>query len=142
MAMSSEPERYPIESKIVPLVYALFTSRLCVPCWSCEGHPASNVNGEEKYPAVWFYSRSLMYPRLISEYLDDMLFKKKIAHPWRIRVLSWAQGLDTRFCIEPKVGSGQDARLSDLQAEIPVIAESLAADLKSRAATYLKCGIA
>ncbi|MCZ6862069.1 MAG: hypothetical protein O7I42_17635 [Alphaproteobacteria bacterium] len=36
--MSSEPEEFPIESAIVPLVYAFHSLRLTPPCWSCEGH--------------------------------------------------------------------------------------------------------
>ncbi len=37
------------------------------PFWSCEGHigPAGKVT---RLPRVWFYARSVLYPRLITEY--------------------------------------------------------------------------
>jgi hypothetical protein len=37
-ALSSQPSAYPIESGIVPLVYAFARTGLLHSCWSCEGH--------------------------------------------------------------------------------------------------------
>ena len=75
--MSSEGERYPVEEKIRPLVYSFYTLRVCMPCWSCEGHYKSNGFEVSKVPKVWFYSRSLLYPRLISEHLSLLKSHKK-----------------------------------------------------------------
>ena len=36
--MSSDPDKYPIESGVVSLAYAFYTMRVMMPCWSCEGH--------------------------------------------------------------------------------------------------------
>lgn len=136
--MSSEPDRYPIEEKIVPLVYAFNTARVTPPCWSCEGH-VNETDGEiQKYPRVWFYSRSVLYPRLVAEHVDSLLFKKSIAHAWCVRVLSWANSLDTRFCIEPSLSPNEKASLPALQKEVNVIAETLNAGIREKASVYLR----
>jgi hypothetical protein len=44
--LSSDPEKFPIEAGILPLVYAFNCLGACAPVWSCEGHigPAGKVN--------------------------------------------------------------------------------------------------
>ena len=61
------PGKVRIEAGILPLVYAVNCLSACHPFWSCEGHigPAGKVN---RMPRVWFYARSVLYPRLITEY--------------------------------------------------------------------------
>jgi len=137
--MSSEPDRYPIEQKIVPLVYAMYTTGVCPPCWSCEGHMSQN--GEEiiKIPRVWFYARSTLYPRLIVEHTEALKFKKKINNSWTVKVLSWGTGLDTRFSLEPDVDiNSGNLNLVTLQREAAIIAASLSDGIKSGALQYLK----
>ena len=136
--MSSEPDRYPIEEKIVPLVYAFNTVRVTPPCWSCEGHLNESDGEIHKFPRVWFYSRSVLYPRLVAEHVDGLLFKKSIAHAWCVRVLSWASSLDTRFCIEPSLSLDEKPSLSELQNEVKVIAETLNAGIREKASVYLR----
>lgn len=135
--MSSDPERYPIEPKIVPLVYAMHASRVCPPCWSCEGHWAEDRETVIKLPRVWFYAHSAMYPRLIAEYLDDLTFQKKLVNPWTVRVLSWSSGLSTRFSIEPGMLPGIGVNLTQLQHEAKTIAENLNQVLRVKARNYL-----
>ena len=48
--LSSDPERYPIEPGIVPLVFALRGLRVFEPCWSCEGHDATACDLEGAIP--------------------------------------------------------------------------------------------
>ena len=44
--MSSDPDDHPVESGIVPLVYAFYSLRLTPPCWSCEGpYTGEPMNG-------------------------------------------------------------------------------------------------
>lgn len=136
--MSSEPERYPIENEIVSIVYALYTTRVCAPCWSCGGHAPETENQNPKLPRVWFYARSIVYPRLLAEYLDDLTFRKVITQAWCIRVLSWGSGLDTRFCLEPVLEPGDTVCLDTVQKEAQSIGASLHEGMRHRAEVMLK----
>jgi len=123
--MSSEPDRYPIEPNIVPLVYAFYDSHIYDPCWSCEGHLDGTGDHLQKIPRVWFYASSMVYPRLLVEYLDDLLFKKKIRHPWGVRILSWSDTSEARFSLEPVSPDQRSITLNELHDDILVIAGSL-----------------
>lgn len=136
--MSSEPERYPIESKIVPLVFEMFATGVTTPCWSCEGHTTEDGATILKIPRVWFYSSSTLYPRLVAEHADDLLFQKKIQNSWRVQVLGWANSLETRFSLEPIVETKKGSNLRVLQHEAAVIAESFAERLRHFAGLCLR----
>jgi len=136
--LSSDGHRYPIENKILPLVFELNTLRVCQPCWSCEGH-SSNENEVKKIPRVWFYSRSLIYPRLISDYLQGLLFEKKIHYPWHICVtFSPVENIDTSFSIEPNLNFINHPQLNHLQNDVNTIANSLVNSIKRAAENHLK----
>ena len=136
--MSSEPDRYPIEPRIIPLVYALHASRVCPPCWSCEGHLTADGSTLAKFPRVWFYSGSVLYPRFVAEHIDDLTFRKKLKNMWTVRVLSWGTGPWSRFSIEPISDSAAPTDLRRLQYEADIIAEGLNVALRQKATDYLR----
>ena len=135
--MSSDGERYPIEENIVPLVYEFNCLRVCPPCWSCEGH-VDNSGTLKKIPRVWFYSRSLFYPRMISEYLTSLQFRKKIKYPWHIVVTYTPDdSLETTFSIEPRIENIDKASLNDLQQDALTISDNLLQSLQYMAKAYI-----
>ena len=127
--MSSEPNDYPIEAGIVPLVYALNCLRLTQPCWSCEGH--NNKAGEiEKLPRVWFYAHSTIYPDLISDLLFDLDIAGRLSLAWHVCVVRWSDGPDAAFSIEPKIRSTSEPELMGLRCDVRIIADSLRTDMR------------
>ncbi|MFT5088895.1 MAG: hypothetical protein ACI906_000658 [Candidatus Latescibacterota bacterium] len=136
--MSSDPGRYPIEDKIMPLVYEFYGLRICDPCWSCEGHCSSN--GELiKIPQAWFYTRSMLYPRLISEHLEHLIIKKLLAYPWHIRITySSVLNFDTAFSIEPQLNQLDEVQLELLQKDVAVIADNFNEAMRARARRYME----
>ena len=136
--MSSDPDRYPIEERIVPLVYEFYGLRICEPCWSCEGHGSSD-GALIKIPQVWFYTRSMLYPRLISEYLEDLLFKKLLAYPWHICITySSTVNVDTAFSIEPQLNLVKEVQLERLQKDVAVIAADFIEAIRARAKRHME----
>jgi hypothetical protein len=133
--MSSEPEKFPIEEAIAPLVYALYTLRLLTPCWSCEGHL-----GEDgkigKLPKVWFYCDSDFYPRMIAQVIGNLQAHHKIGYSWMVRVLPFSQStFSTTYSIE----AGQsDAPLASLQKDVVVIGQQIRQQMLRLAHDYLK----
>lgn len=138
MLMSSEPEQYPIENNIVPLVYAFYTSRVCIPCWSCEGHMTRDGAGMVRAPQVWFYSRSSLYARFVAEHIEKLQVSRKLSNSWTVRVLAWGAGVDCRFALLPELEPGVKTDLHSLQRQARVIAETLVLSLKERARACLK----
>ena len=127
--LSSDPDEHPIEADIVPLVYALYSLRMTPPCWSCEGH--YNRQGElDKLPRVWFYARSLAIPNLLAELLAEPRIAGKLSLPWHVCLVSWSEGIDVTFSVEPKVNPTDDPQLNLLRRDVRTIAESLEADMK------------
>ena len=125
--LSSEPDRYPIEPNTVPLVYALSALQVVPSCWSCEGHltPAGDLI---RLPQVWFYSASTLYAELISEHIDDLEFKRKLAHAWQVAVCPHTEGGTTIFAIKPDRLNEKDVhekQLPALQQDLRTIAEHL-----------------
>ncbi len=134
--MSSDGERYPIEPRIVALVFGFNCLRICPPFWSCEGHqyPDGTI---QRVPQVWFYTRSLVYPRLIGDWLVRLRFRQRIANPWHICV-SYAEGsLDTGFSIEPDLKMIPCLSLPAFQQDVAVIADALVPELRALAREYL-----
>ena len=131
--LSSDPKRYPLEEKIIPLVFAFCSLRVCQPYWSCEGH-CSSTGEVSKIPRVWFYSRSLIYARLIDDYLSFLHFKKQISCPWHLCLTysSWAH-VDTAFSIQPDLTFLKEPKLRSLQMDANVIASGLVAKVTSSA---------
>ena len=124
-ALSSEPERYPIEQGILPLVYSLSTLRVCPPCWSCEGHSRHKGQELHRIPTVWFYSRSLIYPKLIADYLVELKGLRHLHVDWHVSISYSADALDTTFAIEPRLVLNEAPELADLREDIATIAADL-----------------
>lgn len=133
--MSSDGERFPIEAKIAPLVYAFSKLRECPPCWSCEGHDGGGIR-PNRLPRVIFYARSSLYPALISEAVASLLFQKKLSGPWEVTVTPVGNMLDPTYTLQPNMADIQDVQLDRLQADIMVIAENLEAGVATAARTY------
>ncbi len=69
--MSCDPDHHPIEPAVLPLVFAMKRQGTFQPCWSCEGH--LGLDGTLwKIPRIWFYARSLVAARLLTEGLGDL----------------------------------------------------------------------
>lgn len=134
--MSSEGSRYPVEPKMVALVFGFNCLRVCPPFWSCEGHPAPD-GSLQRVPQVWFYTRSLVYPRLMGDWLARLYFKKRIANPWHICVSYSESSLDTGFSIEPDLKGISQMSLEQLHQDVAVIADALVPELRELAREYL-----
>ncbi|HIF51969.1 MAG TPA: hypothetical protein EYQ42_10680 [Thiotrichaceae bacterium] len=125
--LSSDPDLYPIESNVVPLVYAMSVLRVAEPCWSCEGH-LKNDNELLRPPQVWFYSDSTVYPELISEYLHDLCFIKETSCLWTVMLCQHTASHATTFSIKPEISEEVKITskiLRQLQNDLHVISYSL-----------------
>lgn len=133
--MSNKPDQYPIEGGIVPLVYVLYSMRLIIPCWSCEGHV--DTRGDIcKLPKVWFYAKSPFFPKLIAQAINDMQAKKKIDHSWGVRVLPFSQSLySTTYSLE---ASSTQVPLPKLRNDIVWMGRELRHDLILLAQNYIR----
>lgn len=131
--LSSDPERFPVEPEIVPLVYALTTLRVLPPCWSCEGHndPTGKLH---KLPRVWFYAHSLAYPGVLAECLSDLKIAGKLSHHWRICIVADGDPAHGTFSLEPQIEANETPKLEDLRADAQVISRELH-DMVLRTAT-------
>ena len=131
--LSSDPEHHPVEAGILPLVFALRCLRVYEPCWSCEGHDDA-AGGLPRLPRVWFYCRSLVYPRLLSELLADLQRAKALKARWQVRLtFSALDNADTAFSIEPQLDPLAAPALRVLQADALTIASELENGIKARA---------
>lgn len=136
--MSSAPEKYPIEAAIQPLVYAFYTLRLTMPCWSCEGH--TNHQGEIfKTPKLWFYSAHEFYPKLVAQYISALKSEHKLDNHWSVRVLPFSQSLfTTTYSLEPLDINAEQTNLLSLQQDIKIIAQDLREGLFKLAKNYIE----
>jgi len=130
-SLSSDPERFPIESGIVPLVYALSDMEIGVPCWSCEGH--EDRDGKlGKLPQVWFYVLDQAYPDLLANFLWQLQFAGHIENRWKVAVVAADNTLDATFAIVPD--SSEDlGGLASLRRDIEVIGRRMYADVAALA---------
>ena len=124
-ALSAEPDRFPIENGIVPLVYEMKRSGLFTPCWSCEGHlrPDGSL---WKLPAVWFYCESMVYVRLLSQGLSKLLAGRRLSAPWQVAItFSDPDNPETTFSLEPSRTADAPLSLPALQRDASAIADAL-----------------
>lgn len=126
-ALSSDPEKFPIEQGIVPLVFALNNMEIGAPCWSCEGHPSLDET-PGKLPQVWFYVRHMVYPDLLARYLWSLHFRELIGNRWKVAVVSTENNIDTTFAIAPDASDGP-LNLAALRRDIRVIGERMSKDI-------------
>ena len=136
-ALSIEPERYPIESKVVPLVFEITASRLMQTCWSCEGHMDHNDN-LWKVPQVSFYSKSPIYPKLVLIHLTRLFQDKKLGYRWHIVLSDFTQTLGLAYSIQPDLNQvAETPRLGLLQQDLQLISEDMHSKLKMIAGELL-----
>jgi len=124
-ALSSDPDRFPIEPGIVPLVFEMKRTGLFSPCWSCEGHlrPDGSL---WKLPAVWFYCGSMVHVRLLSQGLSNLRTAKALSTPWHVVVtFSDPDNPETTFSLEPAEAGSDGRSLPALQRDAGVIARAL-----------------
>lgn len=123
--MSSDPDRYPIEGAIVPLVYAFYTLKSLMPCWSCGGH-INNLGQVIKAPKVWFYSSADFYPKLIAQYVNQLHGEHTIMNNWSVRILPYSQSMFTlTYSLEPLNQNLENMNLDSLHQDIITIAQTL-----------------
>lgn len=135
--MSSDPDKYPIESNIVPIVYALFTMRQMMPCWSCEGH-IDNKGNIIKLPKIWFYSVSEFYPKMVASYLSDLKGKHITKNEWMVSILPFSQSMFTvTYSIEPKVIDIKLLALPSLHKDIILIGQGFRKNILNSALNYV-----
>jgi hypothetical protein len=100
-ALSSDPEKHPVEPAIMPLVYEMVRLGTFRPCWSCEGHLGKD-GALWKVPRVWFYCDSVALPRLLSDGLKDLRHAGSLSTSWQVVVtFSDRDNPDTTFSLEP-----------------------------------------
>lgn len=137
MALSSDPDKHPIEQYVVAIVFELTTLRLIQPCWSCEGH--LNGQGELwKLPQISFYSTSALYPKLILDYLNRLKYQNQLNYPWQINMVDYGQTWSPTYQMEPALNqTREEVKLALLQHDLSKIAEGLAEKIKQEARTML-----
>jgi len=129
-ALSIEPERYPVESKVVPLVYELMSTRVLMTCWSCEGHMGAD-DKLWKLPMVSFYSASPVYPKLLLKHIEILTYKKALKYRWQIVLSDFSQTPGVTYSIQPDLSFVEDVHLGQLQHDITIIADDALLKLKS-----------
>ncbi len=123
--LSADPDRYPIEPGILPLVFEMKRLRLFEPCWSCEGHLAAN-DSLQKTPEVWFYCSSTIYLRLLRDALSLLRITGRLNAPWEVVVtFSDLDNPDTTFSLQPAAAPDRALSLPALRQDIGEIAKSL-----------------
>ncbi|MCG8360505.1 MAG: hypothetical protein MI920_33495 [Kiloniellales bacterium] len=135
-ALSSDPEKHPIEDRIAPLVFVLKQLAVFEPCWSCEGH--NDGSGQLwKSPQIWFYARAEVYARLLADCLTDLTFRNLLSARWQVAVLqSDPNNPATTFALQPAFIE-ELPTLSTLQADIDGLVAQLPARYRERAAKLL-----
>ena len=123
-ALSSDPDNFPLETRIAPLVFELKRLAVFEPCWSCEGH-----NGADgtlwKIPRVWFYCRSVVHLRLLADSVKRLFLARKLTTPWHV-VITFSDGdnAETTFSLEPSLDRNRPD-LTTIQRDIDAIAARL-----------------
>lgn len=136
-ALSSEPEKHPIEQHVVKIVFELSALRLFQPCWSCEGH--LNGQGEMwKLPQVSFYASSELYPKLLVNYLNRLKFQNQLCYPWHVIIVDYGQTWSPTYQLEPTLNQiNEEIKLDLLQQDLRQIANDLAEKIKQEARMML-----
>jgi len=123
-ALSSDPDNFPLETRIAPLVFELKRLAVFEPCWSCEGH-----NGADgtlwKIPRVWFYCRSVVHLRLLADSVKRLFVARKLTTSWHV-VITFSDGdnAETTFSLEPSLDRNRPD-LTTIQRDIDTIAARL-----------------
>lgn len=128
-ALSIDPVRYPIEPKVIPLVYEIMATAGLKTNWSCEGH--MNNEGELwKLPQVCFYSEQPVYSHLVLLHLSNLQQEKKLKYPWHIVLTDFFLSLNITYSIQPNLNQVNNPHLGSLQYDMTVIADGMHTKLK------------
>ena len=136
--LSSEENTFPIESHVLPLVYALNKMNIVQTCWSCEGH--NDASGKlNKLPQVWFYSNSMMLIRVMSDCIS-LLKSKNITHyDWQLVTSYTARDSEMNaFSLKPDLNFIATPELAFLQQDILKIAQHLPKRLERHCRNYYR----
>lgn len=133
--LSSEPEQFPIEAGIVPLVLALARLDGLDPFWSCQGHCGSHAH-LNRLPCVSFQASSVMLPQMIARYLSDLEIAGRLSCSWQVRVVSWGDSVGGAHSIEPRHGLDDLSDLGLLRRDIAAIAADLTPGVKKAAVGF------
>lgn len=128
-ALSIDPDNYPIETNVSPLVFELMASKVFQTCWSCEGHLNDN-NDIWKLPNVSFYAKSSNYTHLLVRHIKNLQLERRLKYPWQVVLTDYAQTWGTTYCIQPDLTREQDIHLGMLQNDIKSIAENMLEKLR------------
>lgn len=133
--LSPEPDLYPIEDAIAPLVFEMKRTGIFVPCWSCEGHLSPNSPSLWKIPQVWFYCDSVVHLRLLAEMLSQLKIDNVTKAQWEVAVgFSDVDNPDTTFALRPQMKPDHGYSLWQLQADAAAMARELEPALSRKAA--------
>jgi hypothetical protein len=131
--LSSDPERYPVEPRIVALVYAVAATDGLQPCWSCEGHPSSN-GSLLRGPQVWFYAADVLLPALVAQRVAELA--PKLATRWHVVLSPFSpEPTAPTYVLEAQVDA--TSRLEDVQRDAAVIADGFSDALRQLASRRL-----
>jgi hypothetical protein len=131
--LSSEPDEFPIEEGIAPLVFELKRTGFFFPCWSCEGHP-DRSGALWKLPQVWFYCDSTLHLRLLAELLKMLETRKAVTASWSVAVThSDRDNTETTFALQPYLQGRGDVSLTMLRSDVKAIAAALAEGIATAA---------
>ena len=137
-ALSSDPDKHPIESLVVPLVFELSSLRLMQPCWSCEGHNAPDNQTLWKLPQVHFYALSPIYVQLLANHVNRLMLDKRLGCAWRVSFSNFGQTWGITYTLEPNLnGVDVPPSLVSMQQDLQTISEGLADAIKREAGTLL-----
>ncbi|MDP6978913.1 MAG: hypothetical protein QF570_09975 [Myxococcota bacterium] len=138
--LSSEADRYPIEHRVLPLVYGLATMRVVMPCWSCQGHPATRDGGCVKAPQIWFYSLSLVHVHLIGQFVADAHAGRELRHEWHVRTNPYSERNVPIFILEPRMSAEEITQrdcLNDIQHDLHHLGKDFEQRIRAFAAREL-----
>lgn len=131
--LSSDPDKYPLERGITPLVFEMKRLGIFQPCWSCEGHVSAD-GALWKLPRVWFYCDSIVQVRLLADTLDKLAATAKLAVPWQVVInFSDPDNPETTFSLEPRPHVANTVTLAILRNDADQIARSLEFQIPERA---------
>ncbi len=134
--LSSEATSFPIEEKILPLVYAFNNMNVCQTCWSCEGH--NDASGQlNKLPQLWFYSHSMILLRVMGDCISLLRSKKVTQYEWQLVIAYTAKDSEINaFALKPDLNFVSQADLTTLQQDIKKIAAYLPQGLEQTCRRY------
>ncbi len=127
--LSSEPETYPIDKLVAPLVFEIKKLGIFEPCWSCEGH--NDGSGKLwKIPRVWFYSDSVVHVRALATTLSYIHAMRTLNTTWVVEIAhSDNDNPDTTFSLHPKLDD-PEISLEQLQSDMKVIYKNIAVEFR------------